>query len=682
MKLNALALSLLLSCMWLTATAQDNVNTKFGKPTKEEMQMTVYAPEPDAEAVVLCRLTDVTYTIQSSGYLVDYREKFRIKVLKPSGARYAKVVIPYSKNELDKANAKLITKTQLRLGVAVPNDRAMGDFYDEATGTSSVSENIMGEYTDENIEEIKAVAFNLVNGKVVKSKLDASDIKNEKIEGDDYQVSFTVPDVKEGTVIEYEYLIHSELYYRMHDWVPQCEIPVAYARLDMEIPSFLIYNIEDRGIQRLVTTCSMGKMHYQVESAPSAPPASIPTNHYISIGRNLKSMPKDAYIWNPNDYRAGISGELKSYRVRGGQPIDYAKTWNEIDDIILDDEDLGKRLDNHSPLQKELEAANIQNIADEQERIAAVYKLVMNRVKWNGKYELWPDAENDILAKGEGNNADINILLIQSLRDMSINASPVVLRERSKGELPQSFPSINKLTTYIVGIMQKNGTMAYLDASSTGGWLNVLPEVLLVNRARIVDKKNKSPWVNLQKVSRSQITTVIDAVLTADGKLSGTETTLLRGLAAIKYRQLNGKSNEFAQEEKVEKKISVQGEVNDGIISICPFYEAPISENPFTAESRMLPVEFPSEQSQQVVVNITLPEGYMMEKGIEQTIASTPDKGLNGRLIATTGDGKVTVQYQFNINKTSHAEKNYPALRQMYDLFITHCKDKLIIKHI
>ena len=67
MKLNTLTLFLLLTCTWLTATAQDNVNTKFGKPTKEEMQMTVYAPEPDAEAVVLCRLTDVEYTVQTDG---------------------------------------------------------------------------------------------------------------------------------------------------------------------------------------------------------------------------------------------------------------------------------------------------------------------------------------------------------------------------------------------------------------------------------------------------------------------------------------------------------------------------------------------------------------------------------------------------------------------------------------
>ena len=77
---------ILLLATWLTATAQQAVNMKFGKPTDEEMKMTVYAADSSAEAVMLCKLTDVTYTIQQSSFLVDYKERFRIKVLKPEGA--------------------------------------------------------------------------------------------------------------------------------------------------------------------------------------------------------------------------------------------------------------------------------------------------------------------------------------------------------------------------------------------------------------------------------------------------------------------------------------------------------------------------------------------------------------------------------------------------------------------
>jgi hypothetical protein len=98
MKLRTFFLSILIVWPFVMAMAEGEVNMKFGKPTKEEMQMTTYETDPEADAVVLCRLTDVEYIIQENGYLVDYREKCRIKVLKPAGIRYAKVVVPYMMN--------------------------------------------------------------------------------------------------------------------------------------------------------------------------------------------------------------------------------------------------------------------------------------------------------------------------------------------------------------------------------------------------------------------------------------------------------------------------------------------------------------------------------------------------------------------------------------------------------
>jgi hypothetical protein len=81
-----------------------------------------------------------------------------------------------------------------------------------------------------------------------------------------------------------------------------------------------------------------------------------------------------------------------------------------------------------------------------------------------------------------------------------------------------------------------------------------------------------------------------------------------------------------------------------------------------------------------VVVNITLPKGYVMEDGPKQTSATTPDKGLSGRLLTTTDDGKVQVQYQFSINAIVHPNSNYPALRQMFEMFAEHSKDLLVVK--
>ena len=208
----------MLAWPFATADAAD-VNMKFGKPTKEEMQMTTYEADPNAEAVVLCRLTNVEYTVQTNSYLVDYREKFRIKVLKPSGTRFAKVVVPYQQNMSVGNNISGLRASFM----TIPMERVSGNssFQDEG----SMSDGVFGTDGDEMIEDIKATAFNLEGSKVVKTSLKKSDIVKKKIDEHNYQVEFTVPNVKEGTVIEYEYTIHSQLFWELHDWYAQGEMP-------------------------------------------------------------------------------------------------------------------------------------------------------------------------------------------------------------------------------------------------------------------------------------------------------------------------------------------------------------------------------------------------------------------------------------------------------------------------
>ena len=484
----------LLAWPFVVVSAQSQVNMKFGKPTKEELQMTVYEPEPEAEAVVLCRLTDVEYTVQMTSYLVDYHEKCRIKVLKPSGARFAKVVVPYQVNMSVGNNI-----TGLRASFAtIPMNRASGDsYFGEEAG--SMSEGVFGTDGDESVESIKATAFNLEGGKTVKTSLKKSDIKTTKIDDHNYQVEFTVPNVKEGTVIEYEYTIHSQIFWELHDWYGQCEIPVAFAKLDMNIPTFLIFNIEDHGIQRLTYTCTAGSMNYKVESDPLAKPMTVTTNHYVYVGRNLKGMPNDGYTWNVQDLWAGITAELRTYRLRGMGQMDYAKTWDQIETMILDSDDLGIHLNDHSPLADELKEAKIEEVADLRVRAAAVCQLVMSKVKWNGRYTLSPASTAETLKNGSGSNADINLLLIQSLHDVGLTAAPVMLRTRDLGLLPYNFPSISKFSTFLVAVVLPGGSKAFLDASSKHGKLNEVPEVMRVERALLVQKGKKGEWVNLQK---------------------------------------------------------------------------------------------------------------------------------------------------------------------------------------
>ena len=492
MKLNLLQLFVLLfwpACMMM---AQDKVNMKFGKPTKEEMQMTTYEAEPDAEAVVLCRLTDVEYSIQQTGYLVDYREKVRIKVLKPSGVRYAKVVVPFLKNTpIDNRNSS----SKKVLKVDATDNNSVSSSFEEQAGAMTTAD--LDRYSEESVEDVKATAYNLQGSKVVKSVLKKGAFVETKIDDQHYQVEFTVPDVKEGTVIEYEYTLHSELFWLLHDWFAQCEIPVVYAKLDMNIPRYLLFNLEEHGVQRLITSCESGTMRFKLESDPLAAQTVVPSNHYVSVGRNLKGMKQGDGVWSMQDNCAGITALLKHYSMRGAAVVDYTRTWEQIDEMVLKSDDLGKQLQGHSPLAAELKEAKIEEIADMRQRAEAVAKLVLSKVEWNGRYEMSPANTEETLKNGGGSNVDINMLLLQSLQDVGLNAAPVMLRMRNQGVLTMDYPSVQKYTTFIVGVVLPQGNL-YLDASSADGHFNALPELLQVEKARLVLKDKRCQWVKLK----------------------------------------------------------------------------------------------------------------------------------------------------------------------------------------
>ena len=132
------------------------VNPKFGKPTKEEMEMSVYEPDTTAAAVCLYKETEI----------------------------YANVSIP---------------------------------FYKE-------------------LENVKATAFNMENGKMVATKMKDAQVFKEQISDSYMLTKFTIPQVRVGTVVEFEYQMRTYGRYDIQRaWRVQEEIPVRYASYEVSV---------------------------------------------------------------------------------------------------------------------------------------------------------------------------------------------------------------------------------------------------------------------------------------------------------------------------------------------------------------------------------------------------------------------------------------------------------------
>jgi len=642
----------------MIANAQDiEPNLKWGKPTDQELQMTEYALDKEADAVVLYHKTDVSYQFTNNDFRVIYRVNTRLKVLKPEGKRVADGQIAYLENETNRTRREIVTG-------------------------------------------LKATAYNMEDGKLVKTKMERSMTSEERLDKNQMVLKFSVPQVKVGTVIEIEYRIDSDYYGNIRDWYAQRDIPVLYTCYELSIPEWFTFNIEETG---------MNHMEKKENSEPmtllfSGGTENILTNIKTFVGRNLPALKDDDFVWHAADYGDKVTAELAGIFIPGSVYKSYTSTWDDIDNQLLSDEDFGGRLKRNSPLKDEVIAAGIPDISDKKERIAAVWKLLKSKVRWNGDYAFWGKSASKILKEGTGTNADINFLLINMLQDAGIESTPVVMRTRDSGILPLSHSSLKYLNTFVVGIPMTDSGMAYLDGSAEDGYLNVLPAKLLVTRARVVQKTGADLWVNLQANARGRETAIVQAQLSADGQLKGQKSTMLVEEAAAAKRRLwrlakdsteliqkmqerdgieiqsyrlEGR-HDFSPTVKEEMTFTKQCDVAGDMIYLNPLVFIPQHESPFTTAERILPIEFPYNQSETQNVIITLPEGYVVEEAPKPIIIKFD--GATARIICNVNGNQLSVQYQMNISQTFYASTQYQDLKAFFDSVVESNKHILTIK--
>lgn len=653
MKVYTLICFLLLA---LTALA-DGVepNLKWGKPTNEELTMTEYAPDKDADAVELFRQVNVYYEFINGDLRVHNLVKCRLKVLKPDGKRVA--------------DGNIIIR-----------------------GSESNTMRI------ETVKGLKATAYNMENGKIVKTKMESSMIHEEQLDKTDKLIKFSVPQVRVGTVIEYEYHLESDFFYELRDWYAQKDIPVAYTKYTVSIPDWLSFHIEESGMSHLEKKEDYGSITIGDEP--------VATNEHSFIGRDLPSLKDDDYVWRAEDYGCKVTHELQGIYIPGAVHKSYTSQWSDIDESLAKDEEFGGRIKRSSPLKDEMVAAGIPQIEDIKERVEAAWNLLHQRVRWNGAYAFWAKSGSKVLKDGTGSNADINFLFINMLHDAGIEASPIVLRLRDRGRLPITHASIKYVSTFIVGITLNDSTMVYFDSSAEDGYLNVLPARLSVERARLIKKGKPGEWINLQQVAQATERTFIQATLDGDGKVSGTMSRALSEEAAASLRkkwrttkdstdiihqiqenknvevtdyQLQGR-HDFSPNMRETFTFTKQCSSTSDIIYLNPLIIAPLSKNPFTTETRNLPVELPYKQRETINVALTLPDGWQVEE-MPKPIVLKFD-GITASIMFRQNGNQLSTVYKLDIQQTFFTSQQYQDLKAFMERLVENCNNIIAIKKV
>lgn len=661
-KLRLLAFLVCLSALSLHLKAQNvETNLKFGKPTDAELKMVSYEQDPDAAAVILCSLTQSYYVVRSNDFKIVTDVSVRVKILKTEGTGYGNVTVPF----VDHEGSKLMKEV---------------------------------------IHGVKATSYNLENGKVVKTKMTNDMVFRERYDKNTVLLKFTAPQVKVGTVVEYQYSKESDYFTVIDTWYAQQPIPVMYASYQLNIPEYFKFNVAETGFVSAEKKMGREPASFVFGSSPLLCQADC----YSFVFRQLPAIKGDRFIWCPKDYCCKVQAEFRKLEIPGQVYKNFTSSWDNIDNELLDDSEFGGCCKRGNPLKKEMVSAGIDKLTDTRDKVVAVYRLLRERLRWNGKYAIWGKSASQVLKEGTANNADFNFILINMLNDVGVKAYPVVMSMRDRGRLPLSHPTIKSLNTFVVGVMENDSVMSFIDASSENGYLNVLPAPLLVEQARVVTVKGQGYWVNLQQLAGATTTVRAALKLENDGSYTGNAKLQYERMASLTAKsefreaadsaeyvrkmgeQAGVKINEYSEvgrdafSPKLEEDIVFEGhgDATNDHIYFCPFIFKPVKEALFKEDNRQLPLEFPYNQQVNVSLLITLPDGCSLEEIPQSSSASTEDQGLVYSIKLNPTEHNVAVRVRFAVNKSFFSQSEYASVKTFFETLVGKLSEMVVLKKI
>ncbi|MEW4925348.1 DUF3857 domain-containing protein [Algibacter sp. 2305UL17-15] len=498
----------------------------------------------------------------------------------------------------------------------------------------------------EEAHNIKAYTYNLIDGKVEDTKLDKKDIfRTEKSKYRD-ETKFTMPNIKEGSVIEYKYKVYSPFYSNIDDFVFQNDIPIKKLNAKFEAPEYFKFKLNARGFLPITPKKENRNDRFMIGSTK----IDFTKECYEYNLTNIPALKEEPHVNSINNYRSAISYEL-SYTNFPQSPVKYySTTWEDVVKNIYESSNFGGELDKEGYYEDDIDAL-ISTVSNPEKRVALIFEYVKSKIKWNGYYGYYTsDGVKTAYKEQVGNVAEINLMLTSMLRYAGIKAYPVLVSTRRNG-VPL-FPT-REGYNYVITYVKYADTVLLLDATSKYSMPNVLPFRALNWQGRIITDHGSSALIDLYPKNISKNTVSLFAKLDETGTIEGQMRAVKTGHKARTYRNSYNNEDEDKFIENLENKydgievaeFSVKNntELDKPVMENCKFtmesqadiindkiYFSPLfffrtNESPFKLESREFPVDFGYPSDDIYRFNITLPEGYKIASAPQSKMLKLPD---------------------------------------------------------
>lgn len=540
----------------------------------------------------------------------------------------------------------------------------------------------------EYVSGLKAVTYNLENDKVVSSKVEKDAKFKSKEQKNQVIQKFTFPNVKDGSIIEYQYQLNSPFLQLLDKTYLEFDIPVIYEEYIFDFPKFFGYNYNFQGGLMPKYKEDQAQMMYGQD--------------YYNLRLGFENVPPfkaENFMKNERNYITSVRPELNSTNFNNTFKS-YATTWDDVKDKLKDYDDFGGQLSKKS-LARNVLSQDILSMTLPKEKANKILKFVQSTYTWDGNVGLFTrDGIKSLIDTKIGNSAEINLYLIMLMREAGLNVSPMIMNTVNRGILNIAFPTIGA-PNYVVACLEDNGNYYLYDATSKFSLPNLLPP-RAYNYNAILLKDKKAEILQINNFIESKTYLNVDAKLNEDttfeGNFKDRDTKTFAILAYDEYvdnkqdyekkykERYTFNFNNYKSEVVNDNEFQTSFDFNtDGFVDgvggkliFNPLLFLYRQNHEFNqTEERKYPIEFLSPYETVKKVVITIPDNYKFENLPKSKKFKTEDEGIVYSYLVSTEGNKITVETSVKIDSDNFPKEYYPAFKQIFDA-ITQLEGQLV----
>jgi hypothetical protein len=434
------------------------------------------------------------------------------------------------------------------------------------------------------------------------------------------------------------------------------------------------------------------------------------------VMQNVPAFHPEPYMTTPDDYISSLQFELHQTQFDPARPQPVTSTWEKITTELLKHEHFGELLrrtslagefSNSSPLTAAATALPAR-YTDLSARAAAALGLVQNAVRFSGAESMYasvPDFQRHVTEHPVGNSADVNLLLVHTLRDAGLEAHPLLLSTRTHGQVQTAIPQLGQFNYVVAYVALPDQQYLLLDATEPLAAAGTLPERCLNGQGRLIAPAGR--WVPLTPTQKHLSLTNAHLDLTPQGQLRGKVLLEYSGYAAIQERlrlaQAGEKAylshllthhsdwqlahaaikrtDELASSLLLDLDLSVTTpEPKSGKLYLPILQLLTSSTNPFQHDTRAFPVDFGMAHEYITTLILTLPTGYKPVELPAKLMFDLPNGGGQYVYEAQQQGSTLQVSSRLLLRKALYQPSEYAALRELFVRSIAKHAEPLVLQ--